>query len=115
MKKIAIPKFKNNDVGSFGKCLYYNIFELDNKLPIEDIKPKRLLVPKHIAISEIPEWIAQEGVTDVVVYYMPDEIISLFAIKKIQLYVGISETNTEEILKQLQAGLLRSNTSKIKE
>ena len=48
-----------------------------------------------------------------VVDSMPEEIILLFAIHKIQLYIGITETNSEEVLKQLQAGTLRSNTNEM--
>jgi len=110
MQKIAIPVFNNKDVNVFGSCLYYKVYTIEEEMPLEELVFHKLLLPKEFSVYDLPDFLSNAGVTDLVLYTLPTEIIKLFAIKKIQVYIGIRESESKEILKQMVSGTLRSNT-----
>ena len=77
MKKVAIP-ISNNELSEyFGGCNYYEIFEIEGK----NIQRKRMELPNVSNITELPNWLESQGVTDVIAYKVDRKIISLFASK----------------------------------
>lgn len=110
MRKVAIPVANNELSEHFGTCSYYEVFEIEG----EQIKKKTFEIP-FAAYEELPAWLASQGITDVIVYRVKKEIISLFASKKVNLFVGVPLNSTENIIDDYLNGKLESDKNIIKE
>ena len=111
MKKVAIP-ISNNELSEyFGGCNYYEIFEIEGK----NIQRKRMELPDVSNITELPNWLESQGVTDVIAYKVDRKIISLFASKKVNLFVGIKQNTTDNLIQDYLNGNLESDKNIIKE
>lgn len=87
------------------QCSHYMIFEVEHGL----IKNKELLVSEGKETRELPEWMSQLGITDVIVFKVSKEIIQLFSYLKIHLFVGIQINSPESIIEEYLCGNLRSD------
>ena len=111
MKRVAIPILKNRLSEYFGGCNYYEIFQIDGK----NIKKETIEVPMVNDISELPEWLFKQGVTDVIAFKVNRDIISLFASKKVNLFVGIEVKSSEKLIDDYLNGRLESDKTIIEE
>lgn len=111
MKRVAIPIIKGALSEYFGQCHHYEIFDLDGK----KIKRQKEEFPMVKKITELPEWISGNGITDVVAYRIDKSIINLFARYKINVYVGVLKSNPKEIIKDYLKGSLSSDNRLITE
>lgn len=111
MKRVAIPISKNRLSEYFGGCNYYEIFQIDGK----NIKKETLEVPLVKDISELPEFLFKQGVTDVIAFKVNRDIISLFASKKVNLFVGIEVKSSEKLIDDYLNGRLESDKNIIEE
>ena len=105
MKRVAIPIFNDHLSEYFGECSYYEIFEIDKKV----LKRKLVEMPAGIAVSNLPDWLEKQGVTDVIAYKVNKQIISLFASKKVNLFVGIAQKESKLLIDDYLNGKLESD------
>lgn len=105
MKRVAIPIFDDHLSEYFGECSYYEIFEVDKKI----LNRKLVEMPTGIAVTELPGWLEKQGVTDVIAYKVNKQIISLFASKKVNLFVGIARQEPELLIESYLNGKLESD------
>ena len=111
MKRVAIPIVNQQLSEYFGECNHYEIFEID-----KTILNKRVVhMPAGIAASDLPSWLENQGVTDVISYKVNKQIISLFASKKVNLFVGIPQKNTDSLIEDYLNGKLESDKKIIAE
>ncbi|MEN8118396.1 MAG: hypothetical protein ABFS16_15530 [Bacteroidota bacterium] len=111
MKRVAIPISNNNLSEYFGGCNYYEIFEIEGK----DIQKRMLDIPSVSDVTELPSWLEKQGVTDVIAYKVDKRIISLFASKKVNLFVGIARKQPELLIEDYLNGKLISDERIISE
>lgn len=111
MRRIAIPIIDNNLSEHFGECNFYEIFEIDSG----EIRKSSVEIPTVGAVNELPIWLEQRGITDVIVYKIKKEIISMFASRKINLFVGIQQDTPERLINKYLLGLLESDKKIIEE
>jgi len=72
-------------------------------------------IPEGIALSDLPGWLQKQGITDVIAYKVNREIISLFASKKVNLFVGIPINTSENLIEDYLNGTLNSDKDVIAE
>ncbi len=111
MRRVAIPIVDNKLSEYFGGCNFYEIFEIEEGI----VTKSSFEVPTVDAIEELPMWLEQRGITDVIVNRIKKEIISLFASKKINLFVGIHQDKPENLIQDYLNGTLESDEQIIHE
>lgn len=111
MKRVAIPIVDNKLSEYFGSCSYYEIFDIENG----QVNKRQTIIPPIKEIQKLPEWISHEKITDVIVYRVNEQIISMFSQHKINLFVGIPMNNSDEIIEEYLTGNLKSNNKIISE
>lgn len=111
MKRVAIPVVNERLSEFFGECNHYEIFEIDKMIS----ERKTAQMPVGIAITELPQWLEKQGITDVIAYKVNREIISLFASKKVNLFVGIPIESPEKLIEDYLNGKLESDKKIIAE
>lgn len=110
-RQVAIPIKNERLCKYFGECDYYEIFETDG---INTIK-KIFKTPVVQNINEMPTWLEKKGVTDVIAYRVEKEIIFDFALKRINLFIGIPQKLPELLFEDYKNGRLRSDENIIAE
>lgn len=111
MKKVAIPVANDKLSEHFGACSYYEVFEIDG----EHVRRNTFEMPSVVSVTELPLWLEEQGITDVITHRIKKEIIALFAAKKINLFVGASLKSTEELIDDYLQGKLESDKEIIQE
>ncbi|MBN2214705.1 MAG: hypothetical protein JW723_10710 [Bacteroidales bacterium] len=111
MKKVAIPVVQGRLSEYFGQCNHYEIFEIAGK----KIKSNAIEVPPYKELVRLPEWAAQQGITDIIAYKVDKKIISLFSSHKINLFVGIAINTPQNLIEDYLSGSLRSDERIIQE
>lgn len=111
MKRVAIPIVNNLLSEYFGECNHYEIFEIDKNVSGR----KTAHIPVGITISDLPGWLEKQGITDVIAYKLNREIISLFASRKVNLFVGIPINTPENLIEDYLNGKLESDKKIIAE
>ena len=105
MRRIAIPVNDNRLSEYFGGCNFYEIFEIVDG----EVSKSSVEIPTVETVDELPQWLEQRGITDVIVYKIKKEIISLFASKKINLFVGIHRDTPERLIEDYLNGNIESD------
>jgi predicted Fe-Mo cluster-binding NifX family protein len=111
MRRVAIPIVDNKLSESFGGCNFYEIFEIEDG----EVRKSSVEVPTVNTVDELPKWLEQRGISDVIVYKIKKEIISLFAARKINLFVGITQDTPENLIHFYLEGNLESDEKIIQE
>lgn len=111
MKRVAIPIADDKLSENFGGCNFYGIYEIEEG----KVNNSTHEVPAVDAVDELPKWLEQRGITDVIVFKIKKEIISLFASKKINLFVGINRDTPDKLIEAYLNGNLESNEKIIQE
>ena len=110
-KRIAIPIVNGQLSQYFGECSHYEIFEIDEKTVIRN----EANFPDGTGVSELPAWLDEKGITDVITFKVNPKIINLFASKKVNLYVGVSVDSPEKLIEDYLQGKLESDEKIIHE
>ena len=105
MKRVAIPVVKGRLSEFFGRCSHYEIFDTDG---IKILK-NDFMVPPPMSVKALPEWAAKQGITDVISYKVDRNIIELFSVHKINLFVGIPQSTPLRLMKDFLDGNLNSD------
>lgn len=105
MKRVAIPVI--NDVMSeyFGTCNHYEIFEIDRKA----VRSYPLQIPAGTDITDLPSLLEKHGVTDVIAFRVNNNMIKLFASRKVNLFVGIPVDSPQNLINEYMLGKLESD------
>lgn len=111
MNRIAIPIEDGKLSEHFERCEYYEIFEIDEKHAIANF----IEVPYIELKSEVPNWFASIGVTDVIMYKIDKQMLKQFQSHKINLFIGVSRNISHEIIKDFVEGKLYSSDTIISE
>lgn len=111
MRRVAIPVTNQLLSEYFGECSHYEIFEIDKKVLIR----KEMEIPAGTGMPELPEWLEKQGITDVITYKVSAKIISLFASRKVNLFVGIPINPPQVLIDDYLHGRLESNQKIIEE
>ena len=111
MKRIAIPVIEEHLSEYFGECHHYEIFEFDGK----KVWKKGTVFPEVNNASELPGWLEEMGITDVVSFRVSKQIINLFASKKVNLFVGVRQQTPKQIIDAWLEGRLESDERIIEE
>ncbi len=111
MKRIAIPVNDNILSEYFGQCSHYEIFEIEG----EKITHNKVGYPPHHDVTRLPEWAAQQGITDVITYKIDNRIISRFINNKINLFIGVPLLSPDILIDDYLNGRLKSDEKIIKE
>jgi predicted Fe-Mo cluster-binding NifX family protein len=102
----------NNQLSeNFGECNYYVVFEVDKKIK----SSKTTLLPAGINVRDLPRWLKDEGISDVITYKVNRSIINLFVAEKINLFLGIPISSPEKIIDDYMQGKLVSDKKIIEE
>ena len=110
-KRVAIPILNEQLSEYFGECGYYHVFEIDGGITGHQKK----WIPAGINSSELPGWLEEMEITDVITYKISPQIIHLFASKKINLFVGIPVDSPEMLIDAYLQGKLESDKMIIRE
>ena len=111
MKRVAIPVTNNQLSEFFGTCNHYEIFEIEKNIS----KSYVLQIPAETDILELPGWLEKNGVTDVIAFRVNRKIISLFASRKVNLFVGVPLDNPQHLINKYLEGRLESDKKIIAE
>ncbi len=103
MKKcIAIPLENGKLCPHFGHCEQFAIIETEN----EKIIKESFLTPPVHQPGLYPSWIAQFGVTDIIVGGMGQRAIDLFNQQKISVFVGAPMKESHDLVADFLKGQL---------
>jgi len=111
MKRVAIPVSNDYLSEYFGECQHYEIFEVDGKI----VDKKEAAFPGGTTTSELPVWLKEQGITDVIVYKVNRQILNRFAGEKVNLFVGIPQNSPEKLVEAWLEGKLESDEQIISE
>ena len=101
-KKFAIPLADDHLCSHFGHCQQFAIVETQNG---QITKIEKVTPPEHVP-GLYPRWVAEFGVTDVLVGGIGQQAISLFNAQHINVHVGAPMLKTEELVTQFLSGKL---------
>ncbi len=105
MKRVAIPIVNGRLSENFGQCNHYDIFELDGLI----VKSEQLEIPPKDDITKLPEWAANEGITDIIAYKIDKRIIKMFTFFRINLFLGIPIDTPRNLVEDYVNGRLKSD------
>lgn len=111
MRRVAIPISENELSEFFGECNHYEFFEIDKKI----VNRKLVKIPFDMTILKLPEWLKNQGVTDVIAYKVNKQIISLFASNKVNIFVGIAKKSPQSLIDDYLQGKLESDKNIIED
>ena len=111
MKRIAIPIERGKLSEYFGNCNHFEIFEIDEKF----IEKSILEFPLFKLKTELPNWLASKGVTDVIMYKIDKLILKMFQTHKMNLFIGVEMDYPDRITNDYIDGKLYSNDTIISE
>ena len=110
-KRVAIPVTNEQLSEYFGECSRYEIFEIDGNF----VDHKEAKFPAGTVSTELPDWLEEIGITDVITFKVNPKIINLFASKKVNLFVGVSIDSPQNLIEAYLQGKLESDEKIIQE
>jgi len=111
IKRVAIPLNEGKLSEYLADCSHYHIYEIDGV----NIEHSSLQAPALKGIEELPLWIADQGITDIIAFKMDRKIVSLFTGYKINIFLGAPFVSPRELITEYVNGRLTSNEQVIKE
>ena len=104
MQKIALPVANSLLSPHFGHTEYFHIYEAnENKIEKEEMH-----VPPVHTPGAYPKWMADMGVTDIIVGGIGQKAIDLFNSNGINVYIGAEVKDPKELANKLLEGTLVS-------
>lgn len=105
MIKIGIPIVKNKVGSSFEQCSEFLLFTIENRK-----KVKKEILNSHLQAGMNPYWLAESGVTDIIVKRISEGTINKFNTFKINVFTGVETTNPDQLVKEFLNGSMETNT-----
>lgn len=109
MSKVAIPVLNEVLSTSFNNCGYYYIFEIDHK----QIVSQNREILCHKTSQELNTWVAEKGITDLIVHGIDKSSVDYFADTKVNLFIGVNINEPGKLIEDYLKGTLQSNTKVI--
>ena len=81
------------------------MFEIDKKVG----RSYELQIQAETDILDLPVFLEKRGVTDVISFKVSKKIISLFASRKVNLFVGVRQDNPQTLIDKYLQGSLESD------
>jgi len=72
-------------------------------------------MPHEMAVSQLPGWLEEQGITDVIAFRVNPSVIHLFASRKVNLFVGVPIDTPQNLIEAYLQGKLESDGKIIKE
>jgi hypothetical protein len=110
-KRVAIPVTNELLSEYFGDCSHYEIFEIDGKI----VDRKEAGFPAGTVANELPGWLEEKGITDVITFRVNSKIINLFTSRKVNLFVGVPIDSPQNLIEAYLQGKLESDEKIIQE
>ena len=105
MRKIAIPVLEHKLSPHFGLCSHFIFYLEENGTIIkEDLFPAPAQLP-----DLIPNWLIENGVTDVIAAGMGLKPIEILNQHKINVFVGVKMKDINELVREFLDGTLETN------
>lgn len=104
MKKIALPVNGSKLCSQFEKCHEFLIITTKNKKAID-----KEFVHSHLQPGLFPYWLANRGVTDIIVHDIDYNSINKFHQYKINVFVGVKTSYASSLMKEFMDGTLETN------
>ncbi len=89
----------------FGECRCFRIFDTDRS----GVKSRDVDVPENVEAGELPAWLAEHQVTDIITRRIGKSLISLLAQQKINVWVGAPDEAPEILIRDCLDGTLVSD------
>jgi len=101
-RRIAIPVENNILSAHFGHAPVFRVYDTED----HDITDEGSLVPPPHAPGVIPEWLAEQGVTDVITGGIGQRAITIFNDHGVNVYTGAERKDADILAKELINGNL---------
>ncbi|VAW20415.1 hypothetical protein MNBD_BACTEROID01-2040 [hydrothermal vent metagenome] len=111
MKRVAIPVVHGKLSEYFGQCSHYEIFEIVGGA----VTSSKTEVLSHYDVAGLPDWAAQQGITDIIAYKVDKSIITRFVNNKINLFIGAPVNPPAILIEDYLNGRLKSDERIIRE
>ena len=105
MKEIALPVTGNMLNQYFDHCQYFKIYNAKNQMVIN----KELIKAPVLKSSLLPNWLANQNVTDVIANGIRHKTIEILNQYKINVFVGVKMKDPNEIVNNFLEGTLETN------
>lgn len=105
MKKIALPMADYDLCDHFEEFQYFLIVDFENPVCIRE----NMRFPPDSEIEKIPEWLIDNGVTDIIARGIEYDIIKKLNHKKIHVFVGVKKKNPEDLIKDYLNKMLETD------
>jgi len=102
MRRIAVPTLNGNLSSHFGGSEYFTVFSIENN---NVVKEEILPTPEHTTGS-YPNFLAQQGITDIIVGGIGGKAIDIFNQNNITVYAGANVKLPKELAEDLINGQL---------
>ncbi len=102
MRKIALPVANSLLSPHFGHPEYFYIYEANENI----IEKEEMHVPPTHTPGAYPKWMADMGVTDIIVGGVGQKAIDLFNSNGINVYMGAAVKKPKELASELLQGTL---------
>lgn len=103
-QKIAIPLTNNQLSNHFGKADHFKIFEIGNGA-IQNITKRKAPPHEH---GKLPQWIADEGITNIISGGIGQKAIARFQELNIKFVCGIESEEPEILVQKFLDNILAS-------
>jgi predicted Fe-Mo cluster-binding NifX family protein len=110
-KRVAIPVINNMLSEHFGQCSHYEIYESDGRAAVWT----KTAMPHEMSVSQLPEWLEEQGITDVIAFRVNPAVIHQFASRKVNLFVGVPINTPQKLIEAYLQGKLESDEKIINE
>jgi predicted Fe-Mo cluster-binding NifX family protein len=110
-KRVAIPVINNMLSEYFGQCSHYEIYESDGRTAVWT----KTAMPYEMSVTQLPGWLEEQGITDVIAFRVNPAVIHLFASRKVNLFVGVPVDTPQKLIESYLQGKLESDEKIIKE
>ncbi len=107
MKKIAVPVINGILCKHFGHCQEFHIFDVNNS----QISNSEAKTPPPHAPGVIPNWLGEQGVTDVIAGGMGQRAIDIFNRQGVNVFVGAPDKASETVVKDFLSGNLETQAN----
>ncbi len=108
MRKVAIPVANDKLSQHFGHSDYFRVYVVDDNNKIID---NEFLPPPEHQPGVIPNWVASQGVTDIIVGGIGPAAIDIFNSKNVNVFSGANVDTPENIILDFVNGTLVVNAN----
>ena len=103
-RKIAVPVDANGVLDAhFGHCKFFHLFDVEG----ENIKDDLKVIPPPHQPGLLPQWLAEEGSTDIIAGGMGQMAIQIFNRNGVNVFVGADRRPARDLVESFLKGELK--------